>query len=137
MKIGCCRNCNDYTKNEKEMEEVEKLGTRYFNIVLDPSPMDILYYQSSITRASIHNRLTEILDVDREMIESLIEKVRNENYRPEPFGLNLDRAYADFIKGLKELAELPIEKRRDCFDTSQIPTNCLEGIPSMKSNEEA
>lgn len=119
-----------------EIAEVEKLGTRYFNIVLDPSTMDILYYQSSITRANIHNRLSEILDVDRDLIESLIEKVRSENYRPEPLGLNLDRAYDDFISGLKSLAELPVEKRRIVFDANQIPMNSIEGIPSMKSNEE-
>lgn len=118
----------------EEFAEVEKLGTRYFNIVLDPSTMDILYYQSSITRSNIHNRLSEILDVDRELIENLIEKVRSENYRPEPLGLNLDRAYDDFINGLKSLAELPIEKRRIVFDASQM--NCLEGIPVMKSNGE-
>lgn len=118
-----------------EISEVEKLGTSYYNIVLDPSTMDYLYYQSSIKRANIHNRLSEVLDVDRELIERLIEKVRSENYRPEPLGLNHDRAYPAFIKGLKELAELPVEKRRDCFDASQMPTDCLEGIPSMKSED--
>lgn len=120
----------------EEFAEVEKLGTRYFKIVLDPSTMDIMYYQSSITRANIHNRLSEILDVDRELIENIIEKVRSENYRPEPLGVNLDKAYDDFISGLKSLAELPVEKRRNVFDANQIPMNCLEGIPSMKFKEE-
>lgn len=119
----------------EEISEVEKLGTEYYNIVLDPSTMDYLYYQSSIKRANIHNRLSEILDVDRELIEHLIEKVRSENYRAEPLGLNHDRAYPAFINGLKELAELPVEKRRDCFDASQINPDCLKGIPNMTSKE--
>ena len=115
-----------------EISEVEKLGTRYFNIILDPSTTDTL---CSIARSNVHNRLSEILDVDRELIANLIEKVRSENYRAEPLGLNHDRAYPAFIEGLKELAELPVEKRRDCFDASQIPTDCLEGIPNMTSKE--
>ena len=115
-----------------EISEAEKLGTRYFNIILDPSTTDTL---CSIARSNVHNRLSEILDVDREMIENLIEKVRSENYRAEPLGLNHDRAYPAFIEGLKSLAELPVEKRRDCFDASQMPTDCLEGIPSMKSED--
>ena len=119
----------------EEISAVEKLGTVYFNIVLDPSAKYHLYYQSSTRRSEIHNMLSEILDVDRELIENLIEKVRSENYRPEPLGLNHDRAYDAFIKGLKELSELPVEKRRDCFDASQMPMNCVEGIPNMKSNE--
>lgn len=121
--------------NTEEILEVEKLGTMYFNIVLDPSPVNNLYYQSSITRSNIHNRLCEILDVDREMIENLIEKAWSENCKPEPLGLNLNRAYDEFIEGLKELAELPVEKRRDCFDANQITMNCVEGIPNMASME--
>ena len=117
-----------------EYDKKQLLLAEYFNIVLPDEvhqEFNILH-RSSLHRSHLHNQIAEVFDIDREFVEELIEKVRIENYRPEPLGIDYSNAFREFCDGIEEISKLPAEKRHRVSLFSDEDFSGLDEIPSLQ-----
>ncbi len=111
---------------------VTRIACQYFNIVMDESEQSMLYgVGGSLYRSRLHNSLSDALDVDRELIAELLEKCRTDNWRPEPLGVDLDKAFDQFLYGLRVLRALPAEKRRRVESYGSDPLAGIDFMPEL------
>ena len=115
------------------LAQEEKLVAEYFNLVLpdDSHRAFNSLYCDNLRRTKLHEQLCEVFDVDRELIENLVEKVRADNYRPDPIGLDFNKAYDEFYNGMEYLKSLPAEKRHHISVFKEDEFKGLEPVPEL------
>lgn len=113
----------------------------YFNLVL-PDDAHRAYnerHSDPFARTNLHNELAEEFDVDRELITELIERVCRDNSRPEPFGMDYNKAFIAFIDGMTNFLVMSGDdrhpKKKEISEEEVKELKDLSGLPTLESEE--